>query len=603
MADGFKQDAESQRVKPNPAPRDRGNGISEITDKLRDGTVNVDSKTLNDGLVNIAKNIHTFGIQANAKLDSLSVSMSGNKLKELETNKEGIARTDKTNELLGKILKKELVIPDAPKGWWGRIFAIVGGLSGIVAGLVAGFVLGIADSIITATTLMVKAFKNIGKFAKLFSGLFSGNIKVFRSANGAFKSLPLWAKAIQKLGKAFRFTLGIFSKAGKSIAGFKKIGTGFSRAIKSLKSGFLTLKLSAQMIFFSLTMFVDDAKAIATTYKNSAKGIASKLKNGFKSIFKPFNFIIDAFRQAFKPIAAVITTLTTSSKAVGSFGLVAKAFFRPLGTFFKFAFAVFKPIGRLLGKLFFPLTIIMGIFDGVKGAIDGVANNKEGSNFVAGMFGALKGILIGVVGIPLDMLKNAVAWLFEKFGMADVADAIGNFSFSDQIGKLVDGFKSLTTKIIDFFVGMFSIVDFGSGGLLGKAFKGMGDLLKRLVKPMLYALLPDPRDTTASKLVKSLAVKGLNKAGVYGWAGIDSETGFDLIDQPNIKVKANGVNGDDLMTESAEASAAKNGNNKGVNQVEVVNAVTNTQSSNSSVNVTGNVFENRRRGNRGAVFG
>jgi hypothetical protein len=77
----------------------------------------------------------------------------------------------------------------------------------------------------------------------------------------------------------------------------------------------------------------------------------------------------------------------------------------------------------------------------------------------------------------------------------------------------------------------------------------------------------------------------------------------DFVGPPNIKVKANGVNGDDLMAESVEAAAARNGNNKGVNQVEVVNAVTNTQSSNSSVNVTGNVFDNRRKGNRGAVFG
>ena len=92
-----------------PAPRNRGNGISEITEKLKSGSVEVDSVQLNSSLITIAKNIHVFGKEANAKIDVLATSMSGNKLKELETNKENIARTDETNELLSKILKKELV--------------------------------------------------------------------------------------------------------------------------------------------------------------------------------------------------------------------------------------------------------------------------------------------------------------------------------------------------------------------------------------------------------------------------------------------------------------------------------------------------------------
>ena len=581
-----------------PAPRNRGNGISEITEKLKSGSVEVDSVQLNSSLITIAKNIHVFGKEANAKIDVLATSMGGNKLKELETNKENIARTDETNELLSKILKKELVIPDAPTGWWGRIFAIVGGLSGIVAGLVAGFVLGIGDSIITATTLMTKGFnriikfaKSIGKFGKLVGGLFSGNIKVFRGANGAFKALPLWAKAIQKLGS-------IFNKAGKSFSGFTKIGTQFGRAIKSIKDGFLTLKLNAQMLFFGLGMLVDDAKALVTTYKNSAKGIVTKMRNGLAKLFKPFDFIIDAFRQAFKPIAAVITTLTTSTKAVGSFGLAAKAFFRPLGTFFKFAFEVFKPIGRLLGKLFFPLTIIMGIFDGVRGAIDGVANNKEGSNFVAGMFGALKGILIGVVGLPLDMLKDAVAWLFAKMGMTNIADIIKDFSFSDLVGDVVDAFKSFTMGIVDFFVNGFKALDFLSFGGLGKIISGMGDLLRKLVAPILIGMLPADGDNAFKAGAKMLAAGAANKLGMYDWAGVDYETGDMKKIFPDMKVVGSGNNGEEMMELSTDnANNKKSGSTK--NEIITDASSTNTQVDNSSTTYTptpGNRFDSRRKG-------
>ena len=47
--------------------------------------------------------------------------MSGNKLKELETNKEGIARTDKTNELLGKLLEKETELIFEPQSATGCV--------------------------------------------------------------------------------------------------------------------------------------------------------------------------------------------------------------------------------------------------------------------------------------------------------------------------------------------------------------------------------------------------------------------------------------------------------------------------------------------------
>ena len=602
MAEDIKQDTESQRAKPNPAPRDRGNGISEITDKLRDGTVNVDSKTLNDGLVNIAKNIHTFGIQANAKLDSLSVSMSGNKLKELETNKEGIARTDKTNELLGKLLEKELVIPDAPKGWFGKALALFGALSGAVAGLVVGFALGIGDTLLLITKGLKNSLLKVGSFIAFLGRTFTKlkqSPKIIKTIAFITRRIDNLMDFIKLIGNKFSF---LRSGTYRTEYLFKRLKDGFKVAVATIKGIVSTVKGLGETAYIYALIIGDKLKAANKT----ATGFGTKFKGVITTVLKPFNFIIKAFKDAFKPIASVLKTITGTGKSVKSFGLIAKGFFRPLSTFFKFAFAVFKPIGRLFGRLFFPLTIIMGVIDGVKGAIDGVANNKEGSNFVAGMFGALKGILKGVVGIPLDMLKNGVAWLMTKFGVdSDIVDMVGNFSFSDQIGKMVDGLKAFTTKIIDFFVGMFSIVDFGSGGLLGKAFTGMGNLLKRMVRPMLKALLPVDGEGKVSALAKSLALKMPGMDSLYDWAGLDSKTGLmkDFVGPPNVKVKANGVNGDDLMAESVEAAAARNGNNKGVNQVEVINASTNTQSSNSSVNVTGNVFENRRRGNRGAVFG
>ena len=55
---------------------------------------------------------------------------------------------------------------------------------------------------------------------------------------------------------------------------------------------------------------------------------------------------------------------------------------------------------ELIGKLFLPLTIILGIFDGVSGFMK--KSMKMNNLYVDGIRGAIKGIVDGFIGTFVD---------------------------------------------------------------------------------------------------------------------------------------------------------------------------------------------------------
>ena len=164
-----------------------------------------------------------------------------------------------------------------------------------------------------------------------------------------------------------------------------------------------------------------------------------KLFRGIKNFLKPvFNF----FRTVFKPILTFVSTLF---KAGGG------------GIFTKIL--SFVKIGiRGLGKIFWPITILMSILDFVKGF-----KNTEGSVFEK-ILGGLGEMFAGLIGMPLDLIKNAIAWIFEKFGWENLAEKLRNFSFAEgiremfqKIPDIIDKLKETVGKIKD------TIGDFFSG--------------------------------------------------------------------------------------------------------------------------------------------
>jgi hypothetical protein len=93
----------------------------------------------------------------------------------------------------------------------------------------------------------------------------------------------------------------------------------------------------------------------------------------------------------------------------------------------------FKGILRVVGRLFIPLTIIMGVVDGILGAIEGF---KEGG-ILGGIKGALVGIINGLVGWLVGIGQFIVSGLLDLFGFEDVAKIVEEFNFKEFLKKYI----------------------------------------------------------------------------------------------------------------------------------------------------------------------
>ena len=177
------------------------------------------------------------------------------------------------------------------------------------------------------------------------------------------------------------------------------------------------------------------------------KGVFAPLTNFFKLIknsawMKTIGG--PAFTKAWTAVKGFFTKIGNFFKAImkfgGSGGVVGKIL----------AFA--KGFGTILGKIFLPLTLVMGAFDFITGFIDGY---KEGG-IMSGLEGGFTKLFVNLIGMPLDLLKDGVAWILKKFGFDESSAALKSFSFSKLISDMIGGLFSFIGKAIDWVKLLFT---------------------------------------------------------------------------------------------------------------------------------------------------
>ena len=258
---------------------------------------------------------------------------------------------------------------------------------------------------------------------------------------GWFKKLLIILAAI--LGFGTGLIIGLFQgiwNTFKFLGRLFKLNKLFGPIIKSVKAFFGTIggffvrifgKNSAiGRLFGRIRTFLRPIIAGVKGFFGRITGFFSRIFGKNSAIGRIFGSIVDLF----KPVAGV-------SKTVGKSG----GFFKLLGTVFKTFLRIGKVIGRFLGPIGLVLTIVMGVIDFFKGF-----KATEGG-FFAKLMGGLGGLFAGILGMPLDLLKNAIAWLFEKFGWTKLAAKMKEFSFSDIIKK----FFAFIPKLVGIIVGFF----------------------------------------------------------------------------------------------------------------------------------------------------
>jgi len=248
----------------------------------------------------------------------------------------------------------------------------------------------------------------------------------------------------------------------------KLIGSAIARAAK-----FFAPEFYAKIIRMvdGIVDFVKGPARLAESIAGNKSFIAAK--QIFKGIGGKIGQVVTKIIDFLRPVGKFFSAIFKQGK-----NLVAAS--KTAAPIIKFA----AGLGKLLGKLFLPFTIVMGIWDTITGAMDGFKgeDGDMSSKIIAGITGGLTGLINSIIGIPLDLLKNGVAWLLKKMGFEDSSEALKSFSFAQIITDLFNSLKNIVIGIKDKFVAAWDAVM--SGDILGGIKNLFGGLVDIFLAPM-----------------------------------------------------------------------------------------------------------------------
>jgi len=292
----------------------------------------------------------------------------------------------------------------------GGAMGILGAIGATIKGIVAGFsglLIGAVAGVVNAAKFVLSPIAKLGDLLlKPVRGLVNAlNRGVMRELtlfkNGFLNAFDTVGGVLSRIRTAgFRFLgLGVDGKPVVNTSNFvKKIygaGKSLGDAIRGMTSYFGRVGEGSSSLLNivrrmpGLSVFIDDMSKVFGVIKNlTMSGI---------------NKVVD-----------FVQGITRSTRSFAS-------------TFGKI-FSVFKVLGRVVA---FPLTVIMGIIDAISGFNS--EYERTGGNLLAGLLGGLGGVLSGIVGMPLDLLKSAVSWIAGKLGFEQLEGFLDSFSFAEGI--------------------------------------------------------------------------------------------------------------------------------------------------------------------------
>ena len=222
-----------------------------------------------------------------------------------------------------------------------------------------------------------------------------------------------------------------------------------------------------QRIFSPTRLIMQLEKLFATLdlrFQSITKGIIPRLIKGLFFIRKVFENVIDALTRPFRLLKAAVE----STPFLGIFSKLLK-FLEPVTKLFTNIFEAAKktlaPVLKVLKFVFRPfLFYLFAFFDFVKGFFDGFRKTADdvrsfGQRILDGIGEGLLEIVRGFVTYPLDLLKNGVAFIMDKLGFDQVADAMRQFSFTELFNNMVSYLISkdgLLADISNFFTNGFN---------------------------------------------------------------------------------------------------------------------------------------------------
>ena len=299
------------------------------------------------------------------------------------------------------------------------------------------------------------------------------------------RSLNIGKRTQQNRAKAEEEQAEANAKEEKRTSLFESMVEGIGTLNKSFMVG---MKKTGKFAFAGLiALIAAPVIALANFFGQLAVEFAylgRLAKGGLKKLFKPFAALLKFFPSLNAFLISTGTSIKAAAKVMAPQNLgkniksvvtTLKNFFAPVTRFFstiaanvtafvkasQTASTILKfaaGFGTVLGKLFLPLTVVMSAFDFITGFIDGFQSEEgsTGEKIFAGFKGGFQKLFKNLIGLPLKLLTNGVAFIAGLFGfdnakkdLNEFADKIPKF-ISDLVGAPFDFIK----KIFDFdFVG------------------------------------------------------------------------------------------------------------------------------------------------------
>lgn len=120
--------------------------------------------------------------------------------------------------------------------------------------------------------------------------------------------------------------------------------------------------------------------------------------------------------------------------------------FKSMGVMLKPFTPLLKGLGRIFG---WPLTVLMGVIGGIRGAMKGY---KEGG--VSEMFKqGIVGIADGLIGWLVDLGADAIGWLLGKMGVEDWSEKFKNFEFYEWLNDAINNGAETSRKLSEWMSG------------------------------------------------------------------------------------------------------------------------------------------------------
>jgi len=276
---------------------------------------------------------------------------------------------------------------------------------------------------------------------------FSDNFKKGAGLIGALGAIGMLLFSPETLYKIIDSVINFFDAMYKTIKAIVDGDWGTAKDLVMENLGGIGLALGAIAIFFGGSIF-RGISAILKTVRTIGSGI-SKIGKAFASVgkimSKTFAPVTDKIKSTFTKVGDILRKFGKTFITVGD----EASKFSKFGSILK---NVFK-------RIFFPITVIMGIFDAVKGALAGF----EEGGIIGGIRGALIGLFDGIIGGAVNMLTGAVAWILDKLGFDKAAEALAAFDITEYFTKFIDGIGNMISGAFDWIRGAFAGIDIVGG--------------------------------------------------------------------------------------------------------------------------------------------